>query len=256
MNYSFILDDMRYSYSSATSYETCPGGFKLAYIDAEERDFNAFSDFGNFVHKILEMYFKDEIEIEDMPEYYSDNYGESVKTPFPPYPAGMSENYFNAGLEFFKNFKFDKNDYDIIFIEDFINAVYHGVSLTVKPDLILRDKKTGKYLLVDYKTAKIKSGKSGIAQLNEYKRQFLLYTQFLWWERDINISKIIIWFIRDQKEVIIDVDPNEAIETVQWFEETVDKIKKEENWNFNNTKENLFFCQNICSMRSICPMFV
>jgi len=103
MKYDFILDGMRFSYSSVNSYVTCPGCFKLSYIDVEDRIGNAFSDFGNLVHSTLEKYFKGELQIDQLAEYYEDNYEISIINPFPPYPQGMSENYYNAGLEFFEN---------------------------------------------------------------------------------------------------------------------------------------------------------
>ena len=250
--YDFILDNMKYSFSSANSYLGCAGGFKLTYIDAEDRIGNCFSDFGNHVHSILEMFFKDKLEITELAQYYQDHYVDAIENSFPPYPAGMASNYFDAGLSFFENFEFDKSLYEIVFIEDYINAVWHGILLTVKPDLILKEKATGDYFLVDYKTAKLKSGKAQKEQLEEYKRQFLLYSNFLWLERNIQIKKLKIWFIRDQKEVVIDVDPLEVINTMEWFENTIKSLKEETEWKYNTSKENKYFCDNICSMRHKC----
>jgi len=193
MKYDFVLDNMKYSFSSANSYLGCAGGFKLTYIDAEERIGNCFSDFGNIVHLILEKFFKDELKQDELLDYYVQNFDDAIKNPFPPYPAGMSQNYYLAGYHFFENFKFDKDLYEIVFIEDYINATFNGIYLTVKPDLILKEKSTGDYFLVDYKTAKIKSGKKYKEQIEEYKRQFLLYSYFLWTEKNIQIKKLKIW---------------------------------------------------------------
>jgi hypothetical protein len=251
-DYDFILDSLKYSFSSANSYETCKHGFRLTYIEAEERIKNAFSDYGNLIHKTLEKYFTSELEVWDLLDYYINNFGEFVQTDFPPYPAGMRDNYYQSGLEFFDNFEFDKSKYEIIFIEEPIESEYHGIKLIVKPDLILKEIETGKYILIDYKTAKIKSGKNKIKQLEDYKKQFYLYCQFLWLEKNIKIDEIHIWFIRDKVKEVIVVDPIVAQNTLDWFEDTIHKIKQETEWSPNNTKENAYFCSQICSVRSVC----
>lgn len=253
-SFDFVLDSMVYSFSSVSSFNTCALGFSLTYIEAEDRATNFFSDFGLLCHRTAEAYFRDEITIEEMPQYYMDNWTEFVQSPCPPYPQGMEENYYNQGLSFFQNFKFNKDDYEIIYIEEAIYAEYHGIKLVVKPDLILKEKSTGKHILVDYKTAKIKGTKALKAkQIDDYLKQFLLYVNFLWWERDVKIDEIQIWFLRDQKVEIIPVDPYKIGDVLAWFEETIAKIKKEEEWLPNLSKENEYFCSQICSMRTRCP---
>ena len=245
---------MRWSFSSANSFENCHGGFKLTYIDAEERIGNAFSDYGSFVHLILEKYFKDELKLNELADFYQNNYNNYMFNNFPTYPEGMGANYFTSGKNFFEKFNFDKSLYDIIFIEDYINAKFNNILLTVKPDLILKEKSTGKYILIDYKTAKLKTGKAYKEQISEYKRQFLLYSYFLWTEKNIEIKQLKIWFIRDNKEITIDVDVAETMETMDWFETTIRHIKNEKEWKFNNSKENSYFCNNLCGVRNSCPM--
>jgi len=252
-NFDFILDNMRFSFSSASSYHTCAYGFNLTYVEAEDRANNFFADFGLLCHQTLEEYFRGELKIEELPQYYMDNWTEFVKSPCPPYPQGMEENYYNQGLSFFENFKFNKDDYEIVYIEEKIDATYHGINLVVKPDLILREKATEKCILIDYKTAKIKATKALKAkQLEDYLKQFLLYVNFLWWERGVKVDEIQIWFLRDQKVEIIPVDPYKVGEVLTWFEDTVSSIKKEDEWKPNLDKGNEYFCFNICSVRSIC----
>lgn len=253
-SFDFILNQMNFSYSSLSAFHTCPGSFYLSYIQCEDRINNFFSDFGNLVHEVLELFFKGELEIEDMAEYYESHFVDAIKNDAPPYPKGMRESYYESGLAFFKKFLFNKELYDIIFIEDYINAVHRGQKIVVKPDLILREKETGHYFLIDYKTAKIKqSKKDKEKQLEEYKKQFLLYSYFLWIERQIEIKSMKIWFIRDNVEIVIPVDPMEAQQTIEWAEETIKAIKSETVWQYNNTKENKYFCENICGLRNVCP---
>lgn len=252
-NAKFILGGKTWSYSSVSSYETCPYGFSLSYIEMEERRGNAFSDFGLLVHKILEMYFNEELELEELLDYYEENYYDSMYYNFPIYPSNMAQNYYDSGHEYFENFKFNKALYKVIAVEDTIFSNHNGIKLVTKPDLILKEKSTGKYSLIDFKTARLKPlGKQRDIQITQYMRQFLLYCYFFWVEKDIEINNIEIWFIRNNQIINKDVDPMQIAETMEWFTGTIDKILDEEDWKPNLSKKNKYFCQEICSFRDIC----
>jgi hypothetical protein len=248
----FILDSLAWSFSSASSFLTCKYGFYLTYIQREKRIGNFFSDFGLLIHSMLEKYFKNELGIWDLEDYYVAHYLEAIKEPVPPYPVGMGEMYYQSGLEFFQNFEFDKDKYDIISIEDKITSQYQGLDLIVKPDLVLKEKLTNNFVLYDYKTAKLKKGKLRDKQLEEYARQFYLYSYFLWIERKIEISKIIIWFIRDREFIEIPMNPFKVTDTLEWFEDTIKQTKLEEIWIPNREKNNQYFCSNLCGVRESC----
>ena len=80
----FILDGMRWSFSSVNTYNTCPQAFRLGYLDALPRVDNAFSDWGTFLHSLMEKYFRGEAEFFELyknkPEHISNReYGLSGK---------------------------------------------------------------------------------------------------------------------------------------------------------------------------------
>ena len=251
-NYDFILKNRRWSISSTSSYNMCPFGFKLTYIDEEERETNVFSDFGLLVHSTLEKYFLNELEIWDLVEYYVDHFDEFLKSVPPAFPKNMVDIYYQAGLKYFENFDFDKSLYEVIAIEETIDSTYNGIDLVVKPDLILKEKLTGEHHLIDFKTAKLKTTqKDKKEQLSTYMNQFNLYAYFFEIEKKIHIDKIIIWFIRDGVEVVRNVEPVAIKNTLNWFEKSVNNAINEEEWSVIN---NGYFCQEICSNRFICPM--
>ena len=227
--------------------------YKLTYIECKERISGWFSDYGLFCHKILEKYFKGELETWDLAKYYEDNYGKEIVTAPPPYPPSMPESYYNAGLKFFTDFNFDKDLYDVLVIEEPIDAEYNGVKLVIKPDLVLREKSSGKCILIDFKTAKIKANKKDKEkQLEDYLNQFNLYSYFLWIGKGLEISEIRIWFLRDEIEKVIKLDMFSVQRSLDWFEETIKNIKIEDKWEPNLDKSNAYFCEQICSMRQIC----
>lgn len=251
--YSMVLENMKFSYSSVNSFLTCALGFKYSYLEVEDRMGNAFADFGSFCHKILEKYFKDELEVWDLTTYYQEKYAEAIKCSFPSFPPGMAENYYNQGLNFFDNFTFDKSKYEIIGIEEKLETKFGDINLTIIPDLVLKDIETDEYILYDYKTANLftKAGKVDKKKLEDIKKQMSLYVYFFWYIKGIEITKVKIWAIRNNKLIEYDYDPVQGAETLEWFTSTIEKIKKEEEWSANTSES--YFCNQICSSRSFCP---
>ena len=117
----------------------------------------------------------------------------------------------------------------------------------------MREKSSGKCILIDFKTAKIKANKKDKEkQLEDYLNQFNLYSYFLWIGKGLEISEIRIWFLRDEIEKVIKLDMFSVQRSLDWFEETIKNIKIEDKWEPNLDKSNAYFCEQICSMRQIC----
>jgi hypothetical protein len=248
-----VLEKMKFSYSSVNGFSTCPYGFYLTYIQRKPRKGNFFSDFGSFVHLIMEKYFGGDLRKDQLVEYYKCHYDLNVTNPPPPFPAGMGDTYFKDGLEFFETFEFPMDKYEVVSIEDSVITREKDYNLIVKPDLVLKNKETGQYVLVDYKTSKLKDNKKKDEEkIAEYKRQFLLYLYYIWIVRGIEITKIVVWFVRNKRAVVIPIDHNEVMETLEWFSNGIENIRKEEKWLPNNSKSNSYFCKYLCSVSEDC----
>jgi hypothetical protein len=249
--YNFIVDNIRYSFSSVTTFETCKHAFKLTYIEAKDRGTNFYAEYGSFFHRCLQLYFEGHLDINNIGDYYKKYYCEHVVASPPIFHKNAAETYYNNGLVFFDNFNFDKEKYDIKIIEDSIESKYNDIDLIVKPDLVLFDKERKKTLLVDFKTANgYKNGKLDTTKMKGYLKQMLLYATFLWLEKNIVIDEIQIWFVINNKIETIPLDIYKAQDNLEWFLNTIEEIKKEENFEANTS--NQFFCNNLCGMGSIC----
>jgi uncharacterized protein YfeS len=224
--------------------------WRLTYIDKEDRNSNFWSEYGSFCHKLLEEYFSGNLEIEDMTEYYEKNYSLNVLMLPPSFPKGMAEKYYQSGLDFFCNFGsygVKRENYEVLGIEEGFTTSYDDILLIVKPDLILRNKKTNKVTLLDYKTSKFDEKK-----LDGYKNQLYVYAYFLWAEKHIEVDRIMVWFLRDQKLCEIENNPLEIQKALDWIKETRNKIAEETEWIPNLSKENEYFCSYICSVKNSC----
>lgn len=250
--YDIILKEMKFSYSSLTTFNHCRYAFLLTYIRAEARMGNFFSDFGSYVHKILEKYFNDELDLYQLAAYYRKNYKRSIKHTCPAYPKDMALKYFSDGLSFFENFEFEKEKYEIIDIEKKLKTKLDDINFVLVPDLVLKEKKTNLYHLFDYKTANLyKNGKLDKKKVEEYKQQCNLYVYFLYAIKGIEINRYTIWAIRNNARIEFLYEPMDGLTTVEWIKNTVDAIRKEEKWEPNTSEP--YFCSQICSNRFTCP---
>jgi hypothetical protein len=250
-NYEIILNEMKYSFSSINTFNTCKYSFLELYINVENRLNNAFGEFGSFVHLIIEKYFKDELEIWNLSSYYKDNYSNNILCSFPTYPPGMANNYYEQGLEFFENFQFDKEKYDIILIEKKDEVKFKDIKIVFIPDLVLKNKETGIVTLYDWKTANMfKGDKVDKKKLEEFKKQVHLYAFLLWLSKEIKVDNISIWAIRNNKFIDFPYSNDTSIDVLEWFEDSVKQIKKETEWDANT--KNQYYCYNLCSFRDRC----
>lgn len=256
-SFDFIIDNIVYSYSSVSNFENCKYGFKLTYIDALPRKNNFFAEFGLLVHECFEKYFLGEVDAFDLPSYYEDNFDQIVKTPPPPYPLNMLETYKAKCLEYFNNFSIERDDYEVILVEDKIEFSINGVAYVAKPDLVLKNKKTGRISMVDYKTSNPfwfdkKKGKEVIdnAKIAGYHKQTYMYTYALKIGRNIQADEITLLFPRAGREITIPWEEEKEKEVIDWLTKTVEKIKNEEEFPYNNSSA--YFCDNLCSVRAYC----
>lgn len=257
-SWDFIVDNIRFSYSSLSTFETCPYSFKLTYIDKLLREDNFFGEYGTLVHDCFHQYFAKNLEAFELSGYYKHNYKDIVKSLPPPYPAGMAEKYYEQGLEFFNSFSFDIEKYDVLFNEEKIDFEFeNGVMFVAKPDLVLLEKETGKYILYDYKTSILfRDTKNGgettdVKKLDGYHRQMFIYTYALRNHgKFIPVDEITLWFTRPNRKVTIPWNAKKEEATIKWLHKMVKKIREEDEFPYNNT--NSYFCDNLCSVRLFC----
>jgi hypothetical protein len=203
----------------------------------------------------MEEYFNNKLEEYELSGYYKNNFDIVVKTPPPAFQADLLEKYRTQGQFFFDSFSFNKEDYDVLLVEEAINFDLNFSPMVAKPDLVLREKSTGKIILYDYKTALpfwTKNGKevSDKKKIDSYYNQMYLYTYALREQKNIAADEICLWFIRGAKKVIRVWNKDEETAAVDRIDKLIGQIMAEEEFPYNNSSE--FFCQNLCGCRKSC----
>lgn len=255
-DYDFIIDNMTWSFSRLESFDQCPLGWKMKYIDCEEGESNAFAEYGSYVHKLLEEYLKGELSSLELAFVYENGFDDAVPTDFPPNKyVDMKESYFYKGLEYFENFEDVLNDpYEVIGSEQKVNFQIGDNRFVGFIDLLAKDS-DGKIIVVDHKSATLKWTKTGkvskqsAEKLESYKRQLYLYCKALI-DEGIQPDYLCWNFFNDKRIYKILFDPNEYEAALQWATETIDRIRATDEF---EQHEDWYFCHNICDMRNLCP---
>lgn len=250
-----VLDDMVWSFSRIGSFNTCKLKFYKKYILGEQDENNFFTEYGSFIHSILEKYSKGELELFDLVGYYKDNYDMEVCLPAPPNKyVDLRESYYKKGLKYFENF------------EGFGDETV-GTEQEIKLDLDLKDRKIkfigyidrlskdedGEFKILDHKS---KAGFKTDEELKEYLRQLYLYSIYVKNTYGKYPKTLQFNMFREGEQVVHSFDLKELEETLEWVRNTINNIYSETEF-APKTKEpeNDFFCKYLCGFKGNCQKF-
>lgn len=252
---SFVLDTMTWSFTRINNFSSgCRREWKAHYIDYDKICDSFDGQVGSVGHKTFEAYFKGEIDEFDMSRYFEDLYKKEV-TMQCPYPNGDTK--YGKILEYFDNFSFDKNKFEILGVEKKIKFQIGKYNCVGYIDLLLQNKETGEIIIVDQKSATIRIKKNGEISKSDqdhflsFKRQLYLYSKEVL--REYGKVDYLAWnMFKDGTFIKIPWDKNEYEDTLKWAEETIQSIEKETEFPPNPS---YYYCSNLCCIRQnhTCP---
>lgn len=242
-----IPANFKWSFSKLSTYDTCPTQFKLCYIDHVKDDGNAFSDYGTFAHSILEGWAKGEIPEYLMADVYQDGYDEAIKHSFPPFPKGMPEKYFEAGLRYFETFEGFGNEWEVVSAEERFEIDIGGYPFVGVLDLLLRHKDTGELWVVDHKS---KSASSMSKELLTYRRQLYTYAAHIKQKYGVYPDKLSFNMFKEGTFIDETFDLDMFNDTMKWIVDTIEDIILETEWKVCPSS---YFCRFVCSAFLECP---
>ena len=247
MDYISIPENFRYSFSKLEAFRHCPRMFALQYLTKPPIELldNAFAEYGTFCHELLERWAKGELMPFELAGEWEDNYADAVPTEFPPYPKGYEDRAYTAALNYFENFE-GFGDVEILsaeqkFVLDINGHPFSGIS-----DLIIRDKRTDKIIVIDHKT---KSDNSMRADYSTYIHQLYIYAMYVKQKFGYYPDVLRFNMIKSGKFIDEPFSPEKLAATEQWITSTIDLIEMETEF---PARPSGFFCEWICSAYGTC----
>lgn len=258
MDYRFIIDNMRWSFSRLDSFDQCKYGWKKKYIDCEDDEGNCFSSYGSLCHSLLEEYEKGLLDPLELGYEYENRFDKKIQEEFPPNKyKDLRESYFYKGLEYFEGFDEKKliGNGKIISSEHKVEFEIEGYPFVGFIDLWVEE--DGKNILIDHKSASLsfskrtgKPTKKSEEKMKHYARQQYLYSKALL-DDGIKVDYLAWNFFNEGIVYRIPWNKNEYQEAIQWSLDTIHRIENETDWAENYDQ---FFCKYICGCRSNCEM--
>lgn len=240
-----------YSYSKIKCFLNCPLSFYKQYYDKpDDKISHGTSEFGSFMHYILEQYEKGELETYELLPYYINNYDDNVTSDFTlvineNFSKNFAETYFQSGKDYLENFE-GFPTLKVIEVEyAFTECIDNKFNFTGKIDLIAEDE-NGDLIILDHKS---KNGFKSKAEKAEYAVQLYLYAYAVYKKYGKFPKKLMFNMFRQDKFEIFDFDMDEYNNAMDWLNNMVEEI--EETFSFPSVL-GTFFCNNFCNYRNEC----
>ena len=258
---SCLPEGHAYSYSQLSSVDECPYSFYMERIETEpdgsqkELQSNFFAEHGTLMHRVLELWAKDMIKQEEMPETYKSLYTDYVQTPPPPYMSAYKQKAYDNGLEYFENFDGWPN-LNVIGAEETFQIDLELPNGETRPfkgvvDLIARHKMSGNLIILDHKSKSMKEFKKNREAM--YRQQYL-YSAYVKEKYGAYPDRLMFNLF---KENVIDEIPfniDDYRDTIQWAADRIYEIEDRDIFTWLELKDSPdFFCNEICSVRAYCP---
>lgn len=244
---SLISPNTKWSFSRLEAYHHCPMMYYLQYVQKVPQDDNAFALYGTFAHKLLEQYANHEIPDFLLAGAWADGYDEAVTRPFPPFPKGMGEKYYQQGLQYFESFTGFGDQYEIVSAEQRFELNIGGYPFVGVADLILRDRQTGELTVVDHKS---KSAATMKKDLPSYRKQLYVYAAYVREKYGVYPKYLKFNLFRENEWVTEEFDETVFHEVMQWVVDTIEEILLEADWKVSCSS---YFCRFVCGVFNDCP---
>ena len=253
----FIISNMQWSFSKLNSYYTCPYEWHEKYIMCQRGENGFFGEYGSCCHDILERYAKGEISLFEISQAYEEQFMKTVVHDAPPNKyVDIKQSYFEKGLDYFDNIDLDLDEYEILGVEKEVHFKIGDKEFVGFIDLLLKEKETGKIIILDHKSASIKILKNGKvsksdeAHVREFIRQLCLYAiptieeygkvDELWWN-----------LFKEKKWLKIPWTQEDQDEAIEWAKNTIQLIEQDNDFACN---PDFYYCWYLCSQRNnACP---
>mgnify|MGYP002624149310 FL=1 len=151
LSYKPLIEDMTWSYTRVSSFETCPHQWFLKYLKRCKSQKMFYASFGSYIHKLLEQYYKGELPKEKMAETFLAGFQDNVKGYRPK--ESVVKNYIQSGVDYLLSFH--PFPYEMVAVEHKMDFDLNGYKFTGIIDYLGRDK-DGELVVIDNKSRRLK----------------------------------------------------------------------------------------------------
>lgn len=254
---------MVWSFSRVNSYEQCPYGWKLHYLDHVEQAGSGFADWGSLCHSIFEDYEKGTLADFELLDAYDERYPQYMHNDFPPIRGkSMADRYYERGRELFASFEGFPDYWEILGVELKVEFEIEGRKFLGYIDLLVRDKRDGRLIVVDHKS---KSEFKTPEEQAHYAIQLYLYAHWVYLNYGERPKELVFDMFRAGTIVTIPYCDEDQEAALSWFTGTIqtiyedtdfwDQISMEydaKNKPLSEFKKNNFFCNFLCGSKHFC----
>ena len=233
---------MCWSFSRLNGFKSCGYCWFENYANGRrDGTQNAFAEYGLMMHEILEGLDKGELMLWDILPLYEEEFQKVGRFPSNKYVV-LRDRYYQQGIEYLSNYKHDDR-YEVVSVEENVNVNIKGYQFTGYIDKLMKDKKDGKYIVLDHKSkSKFKNPK----EQKEYARQLYLYGYAVKQIYGEYPKKLIFNMFRVGDVIEIDFNLDDMNEAIQWMVDTIDEIKECEIF---PVIDDYFFGNELCNFR-------
>ncbi len=252
VNYSPIIKDMTWSYSRIKSFYDCPYKWYLRYIRRLKGKDMFFSSYGTFMHKLIEMYMKNEKNPRQLCEIYLRDFKKEVHGSAPSQKIFV--NYFRSGLEYLKSLK--PLPYNTVAVEKKVDFKIDDIPFIGYIDLL--GEKDGELFIIDNKSRNLKPRSSrkkptkSDEELDEYLKQLYLYSAAVEQEYGVLPKELCFNCYRSQTLIKEPFCKQKYDESKAWLSEKVAEIENESDF---NPEIEFFKCRYLCEMQDYCEYY-
>lgn len=243
---------MTWSYSRISTFDTCPYKFYLKYIEPQTSRPMFFSEYGSFMHQLLEQLYSGKITSQQAQYTYVTRFASSVAGRSPS--DNVFADYFKQGLECLKSFEAPNGT--VLDTERFVRFKIDDLSFIGYIDMLL--KTDSGYEIWDHKShnlkprSKRKTPTKTDAELDEYLRQLYLYSIPATHELGCEPINLVFNCYRTHVVVSDPFSQKKQEEAKQWASSCVGRIIDESDWNPNL---DFFRCRHLCEVNHCCEYY-
>ena len=257
---SLLNEDWVFSYSQLSGFDECPYSLYLEKIEKNPTVLsNGFAEYGTLIHDILDEWAKGIIDRDEMVPVFKARFGREVLTPFPRRLRDYKEKAFDLGVKYFEDFD-SFEGYEIVSSEDKFRNKICGRNFVGIIDLVLRNKETGKLVVVDHKSKSLATFKK--EEDHMYRQQYL-YSQYVYekygeWPETLMFNL----FKENGLKKTRPFSKVEFDEVMIWANDVMERMETYDLFDFLQTKEvqltkkgtkrEDMYCTEICDMRAVC----